>query len=51
METKIDVEEKMGSIDCPFSNSCILPKRESICKDPEYKVCPEYEIKKKKLLK
>jgi hypothetical protein len=51
METNTTNEDEIGYLDCPFSGSCILPKKEHICKNPEYKVCPEFEVKKKKLRK
>ncbi|TXT66778.1 MAG: hypothetical protein BAJALOKI3v1_10048 [Promethearchaeota archaeon] len=34
---------------CPFSESCILPQKCEICKFPNYKQCPEYELKFSKL--
>lgn len=49
METKTLENEDLSFIDCPFSNSCVLPKKDFICKNPEFKVCPEFEVKKKKL--
>ncbi|MBN1214834.1 MAG: hypothetical protein JXA99_05260 [Candidatus Lokiarchaeota archaeon] len=42
-------KEKLNLLFCPFSNSCILPKKESICKFPHNKICPEYQIKEKNL--
>ncbi|MBY9006233.1 MAG: hypothetical protein KGD63_05705 [Candidatus Lokiarchaeota archaeon] len=34
---------------CPFSYSCILPQTVSICKFPNYKICPEFQDKEKKI--
>lgn len=34
---------------CPFSQSCNLPKMESLCHIPYYKLCPDYQNKLKKL--
>jgi hypothetical protein len=27
---------------CPFSHKCNLPKIETLCIFPEYKICPDY---------
>ncbi|MFX1316491.1 MAG: hypothetical protein ACFE9T_11545 [Promethearchaeota archaeon] len=35
--------------ECPFIQSCILPKRQGICSNPECKVYTEYEERVKKL--
>lgn len=34
---------------CPFSQSCALPKLESLCNFPDYKLCPDYQIRLQKL--
>ena len=34
---------------CPFSRSCILPQKKSICNFPNNKICPEYQLKEKNL--
>ena len=34
---------------CPFSQSCNLPKMESLCHFPDYKLCPDYQNKLRKL--
>lgn len=34
---------------CPFDLSCNLPQTQSICKFPNYKVCPEFQEKEIKL--
>ncbi|MBY8982144.1 MAG: hypothetical protein KGD57_04285 [Candidatus Lokiarchaeota archaeon] len=47
MTTSFD--PKAHLLPCPFSVSCILPKNGNICKFPGYKVCPEYQIKEKKM--
>jgi hypothetical protein len=35
--------------ECPFAHTCSLPINQHSCNFPEYKVCPEYQIKLKKL--
>ncbi|MBY8981394.1 MAG: hypothetical protein KGD57_00465 [Candidatus Lokiarchaeota archaeon] len=32
---------------CPFTYSCILPQTQSICKFPNYKICPEFQEKER----
>jgi hypothetical protein len=34
---------------CPFQKSCNLPKMQSLCNFPEYKLCPDYQVKLKKV--
>ncbi len=41
--------EKLNLLFCPFSYSCILPKKASICKFPNNKICPEYQMKENNL--
>lgn len=41
--------EKIHILYCPFNYSCILPQTELICKFPNYKICPEFQIKEKKI--
>ena len=41
--------EKQYILFCPFSRSCILPQKKSICSFPNSKICPEFQIKEKKL--
>jgi hypothetical protein len=36
-------------LSCPFSESCMLPKNQSLCRFPEYKLCPDYDSKLQKL--
>jgi len=36
-------------LSCPFSHKCILPKIENLCVFPEYKICPDYDSKLKRL--
>ncbi len=36
-------------LECPFAHTCNLPVNQHSCNFPEYKVCPEYQIKLKKL--
>lgn len=47
LKTGFDPESHL--LPCPFSDSCVLPKKEEICNFPSYKECPEYHIKVKKL--
>jgi hypothetical protein len=35
--------------ECPFLQTCSLPINQTSCNFPEYKVCPEYQVKLKKL--
>ncbi|MFW9829464.1 MAG: hypothetical protein ACFFEY_17960 [Candidatus Thorarchaeota archaeon] len=35
--------------ECPFLPRCSLPINQNSCNFPEYKVCPEYQVKLKKL--
>jgi hypothetical protein len=44
-----DFKPEEHLLPCPFSSSCILPKRASTCNFPNYKVCAEYDVKVKKL--
>ena len=46
-ESKFNLEENILS--CPFSHKCSLPKIESLCIFPEYKICPDYGSKLKKM--
>ncbi len=41
--------EKLYILFCPFSRRCILPQRKSICNFPNYKICSEYQLRKKEL--
>lgn len=34
---------------CPFLNSCNLPKNQNLCNFPEYKLCPDYQVKLQKV--
>ena len=36
-------------LECPFLKSCKLPKIQSLCHFPEYKLCPDYQVKLKKV--
>ncbi|MFX1389097.1 MAG: hypothetical protein ACFE9Z_03425 [Promethearchaeota archaeon] len=36
-------------LECPFLQTCNLPINQFSCNFPEYKVCPEYQVKLKKL--
>ncbi len=46
-ESNFDPENHI--LTCPFDKSCNLPKMQSLCHFPEYKVCPDYEVKLQKL--
>ncbi|MFX0036733.1 MAG: hypothetical protein ACFE9I_13975 [Candidatus Hermodarchaeota archaeon] len=37
-------------LECPFSHNCALPVKQNSCNFPKFKVCPEYQIKLKKLV-
>ncbi|MBD3197800.1 MAG: hypothetical protein GF317_22300 [Candidatus Lokiarchaeota archaeon] len=49
MTVKTDFNPEAYLLPCPFSESCLLPKKTDICSFPNYKVCPEYEVKVRKL--
>ena len=38
-------------LECPFINSCVIPKAPALCKFPECKICSEFEVKTKKITK
>ncbi|MFX1309598.1 MAG: hypothetical protein ACFE8C_07870 [Promethearchaeota archaeon] len=38
-----------NSLECPFSHTCNLPINELSCNFPEFKICPEYQMKLKNL--
>jgi len=42
-------EHKINILACPFTESCNLPKIQSLCNFPDYKQCRDYEIKLQKL--
>jgi hypothetical protein len=46
-ESKEDL--KINILSCPFTESCNLPKVQSLCNFPDYKQCRDYEIKLQKL--
>lgn len=50
MEIESDIIPKLGLLACPFTNICVLPKNEFVCKIPECKICSDY-ISKAKMLK
>ncbi len=50
----IDTDDKIRNpevinMECPFERRCKLPKGEEICNFPDFKVCPEYQEKAKKI--
>ncbi|MHA1240537.1 MAG: hypothetical protein ACTSQU_07055 [Promethearchaeota archaeon] len=36
-------------LSCPFTRTCNLPKIEHLCNFSNYKICPDYDSKLKKL--
>ena len=44
-----DVHLERSILSCPFSQKCILPKNENLCHFPDYKICPDYCSKLKKI--
>lgn len=46
-DSKLDIQGHL--IICPFYILCRLPKNAYICNFPEYKTCPEYEVKVRNL--
>jgi hypothetical protein len=46
-ESNFNLERNILS--CPFSHRCNLPKIETLCNFPEYKICPDYDSKLKRL--
>ncbi|MFX0005488.1 MAG: hypothetical protein ACFFA7_13580 [Promethearchaeota archaeon] len=36
-------------LECPFAHTCNLPINPHSCNFPECKICPEYQIKLKKI--
>ena len=49
MSSDLNFNPENVLLSCPFSESCILPKIQSLCRFPEYKLCPDYESKLQKL--
>ena len=49
MISEVDFDPKSYILSCPFSHACSLPKVESLCNFPDYKLCPDYESKLKRL--
>ncbi len=46
---EVNFSPKSSILSCPFSHSCRLPKVESLCNFPDYKLCPDYDSKLKRL--
>ena len=42
-------EYKINILACPFTESCKLPKIQSLCNFPDYKLCRDYQNKLQKL--
>ena len=49
MISESEKELKINILACPFTESCNLPKVQSLCHFPDYKLCRDYEIKLQKL--
>jgi hypothetical protein len=47
-DSSINLERHILS--CPFSHKCTLPKIEHLCNFPDYKICPDYDSKLKRLM-
>ena len=45
MSSEFEFDLNGPILSCPFSHSCNLPKSQSICGFPEYKLCPDFELK------
>jgi len=45
MRSQLDFNPKRHIFSCPFSESCNLPKSESLYSFPENKICPDYQSK------
>ena len=51
MSLNFQVKENI-SLKCAFYDKCALPKQDFLCdKFPDYLICPEFQLKKDKLLK
>ena len=51
MSSDLRLEEKV-LLKCPFYDKCGLSKPEYLCeKFPDYLICPEYELRKARILK
>ena len=49
MISKLKFNLKSAILSCPFLHSCTLPKIENLCNFLEYKICPDYDSKLKRL--
>lgn len=49
--SKIKSRPRLIVFECPFIQSCVLPKSRGICKIPECKICSEYITRVNKLKK
>lgn len=45
MHSELNFNQDSHILSCPFSDKCNLPKSQSLCNFPDYKVCPEYQTK------
>ena len=46
--TYLNPNSSNNIIECPFSHTCTLPVNQNSCIFPEYKACPDYQIKMRK---
>ncbi len=49
MINEVIINPKSCILSCPFSHACSLPKVESLCNFPDYKLCHDYDSKLKRL--
>ena len=49
MITESNIKLEKNILSCPFTYKCILPKLDSLCSFPEYKICPDYDSNLKRL--
>ena len=49
MSIQVDFLSQLKLVICPFKNTCLLPKKDFLCKLPECKNCTNYIDKVKKL--
>ncbi|MFW9896039.1 MAG: hypothetical protein ACFFD7_09580 [Candidatus Thorarchaeota archaeon] len=49
MSSGTNIAINLDLSECPFFTSCNLPKIQFLCKIPECKTCPDYNIKLAKI--
>jgi len=49
MISELNFDLESAILSCPFLHTCNLPKIENLCNFPEYKICPDYDSKLKRL--